>query len=185
MLTLFFDYTSPASTLATVRVQRLADEGLAVEFEGFEAYGVDVALPVTLDVLSEIEQLRAPAAREGIELRRPAALPPTARAHAVGRLAAARGLGASWRSTAFTAFWTRGVDLDDADVLCELAVDAGLERDEVTRTLADPESVRLVRRAALAHRRSGVGGVPAILAARTLVPGLLDESELRTLAALG
>jgi len=47
-LTLFHDYTSPGSAVAVLRLQRLADEGLAVAFEGFEAIGLDTTLPVTL-----------------------------------------------------------------------------------------------------------------------------------------
>jgi hypothetical protein len=38
-LVLFHDYTSAASAVAVARVQRLADEGLAVAFQGFEAVG--------------------------------------------------------------------------------------------------------------------------------------------------
>ena len=183
MLTLFFDYTSPASAVAVARVQRLADEGLPVEFEGIDALGVDVALPVTLDVLTELEELAEAARDEGLVLRRPPVLPPTVRAHAVGGLAQRRGLGASWRSTVLDAFWRSGVDLADGAVLTRLADAAGLDPDEVTGHLT-PDAVRAQRRTALAHRRSGVGGVPTILAGRTLVPGLLDEPELRELAAL-
>lgn len=183
MLTLFHDYTSPASAVAVARLQRLADEGLAVEFVGFEAVGVDVALPPSLDVLAALEDLREQAAQEGVMLQRPQVLPPTARAHAVAKLAGQVELGASWRQRCYTAFWTQGADIDDPPTLVKLAHEAGLDAEQVADALATPGYVANVRREAGHHRRNGVGGVPTILTQRTLVPGLLSEADLRTLAA--
>src|SRR5690606_12298083 len=114
MLTLFHDYTSPASAVAVRRLQRLADEGLPVEFEGFEAIGVDATLPVTVDVVAALDDLAAVAAAEGVTLRRPRALPPTGLAHLVGDTAERVGLGASWRQVCYRAFWQDGADLADS-----------------------------------------------------------------------
>jgi predicted DsbA family dithiol-disulfide isomerase len=183
VLTLFHDYTSPASAIAVARLQRLADEGLPVEFVGFEAIGLDVALPPSLDVLAAVDDLAERAAAEGVVLRRPPALPPTARAHAVALLAEQADLGASWRARCYAAFWADGVDLDDVTVLVALAEHAGLDGARVAAALAEPGFVTSVRRAAGAHRRNGVGGVPTILAHRTLIPGLTPEADLRALAA--
>ena len=183
MLTLFHDYTSPASAIAVARLQRLADDGLDVEFVGFEAIGMDVALPPSLDVLAAIDDLAEQAAAEGVVLRRPPFLPPTARAHAVATLAETADLGASWRQRCYAAFWTEGADLDDVAVLTALAEEAGLDGAQVAGALATPGFVTSVRRGAAQHRRNGVGGVPTILTQRTLVPGLLDEGDLRALAA--
>jgi predicted DsbA family dithiol-disulfide isomerase len=183
MLTLFHDYTSPASAIAVARLQRLADEGIDVDFVGFEAIGIDVALPPSLDVLAAVEDLAEQAAAEGVVLRRPSALPPTARAHAVGTVAETVDLGASWRARCYAAFWAEGADIDDVAALTALAEEAGLDGARVASALAEPGFVTSVRRAAGAHRRNGVGGVPTILAHRTLVPGLLGEDDLRELAA--
>ena len=183
MLTLFHDYTSPASAIAVARLQRLADEGIAVEFVGFEAVGVDIALPPSLDVLAALDDLAAEAEAEGVVLRRPKLLPPTARAHAVGTIAATHTLGASWRQRCYTAFWSHGADIDDTETLVALAADAGLPAEQVSGALADPAFIASVRRAVGRHRRNGVGGVPTILASRTLIPGLLPEDQLRELAA--
>lgn len=184
MLTLFHDYTSPASAVAVARVQRLADEGLDVEFAGFEAIGVDMAMPVTLDVITAIDELHADAEAEGVVLRRPPLLPPTAKAHVLEDAAEAAGLGASWRLTVYRAFWTEGVDLADDGVLGGLAHTAGLDAGAVEQALEDRGALAAVRRRHGAHRRKGIGGVPTILASRSLVPGLLDEADLRALAAL-
>ncbi len=183
MLTLFHDYTSPASAIAVVRVQRLADEGLPVEFVGFDALGVDVALPPSLDVLAAVGDLATVAAAEGVVLRRPRMLPPTALAHLAGELAERRGLGASWRQTCYRAVWTDGADIADRDVLAALGTAAGLDPGELASVLADRRLLAEARRRTGAHRREGVGGVPTILASRTLVPGLLDDADLRALAA--
>jgi predicted DsbA family dithiol-disulfide isomerase len=181
---LFHDYTSPGSAVAVPRAQRLADEGLAVTFEGFEAVGVDTPLPVPLDVLAALDDLAEAAAAEGLALRRPRALPPTGLAHVVGTLAEQAGCGASWRQTCYRAFWSEGSDIGDRTVLLELADRAGLGHELVAAALDDRLLLSAVRRRTTQHRRNGVGGVPTILASRTLVPGLLPEPELRALADL-
>lgn len=184
MLTLFHDYTSPASALAVRRVQRLADEGLDVAFEGFDERMVDAPLPVTVDVTAALDDLTDQAAAEGLVLRRPTALPPTALAHLVGVVADEHGLGASWRQVCYDAFWADGPDLGDPAVLVGLAEQAGVAREPVVTALADRLRLATVRRRMAGHRRNGVGGVPVVLASRTLVPGLLPIEDLRGLATL-
>jgi predicted DsbA family dithiol-disulfide isomerase len=184
VLTLFHDYTSPASAVAVARLQRLADEGLDVEFVGFDAIGVDLSLPVTLDVKAALVELADLAAAEGIVLVDPGGIPPTAAAHVVEELAEEAGLGASWRQVCYRAFWRDGSDIGDPAVLVRLATTAGLSTDEVRTAVADRARIAAVRRRSAARRADGVGGVPTILTQRTLVPGLLDEADLRALAGL-
>lgn len=186
MLTLFHDYTSPASAVAVWRVQRLADEGLDVAFEGFEAIGIDMVLPVTVDVLAEVDRVAPLAAAEGMELRKPRTLPPTTACHAIERAAAEAGpqRAAAWRRVAYTTWWQRGADLSDREVLEALAEDAGVGASAVAGALDRPGALAAVRRRAAELRRNGVGGVPTILSQRTLVPGLLSDADLRALAAL-
>jgi predicted DsbA family dithiol-disulfide isomerase len=184
MLTLFHDFTSAASAVAVARVQRLADEGSTMEFAGFEAVGIDAVLPPTLDVLAAVDRLAAEAKCEGVILRRPTALPPTALAHVVATVAETAGLAASWRQLCYLAFWRDGSDISDRQVLSALARRAGLPSDDVTAALSDRLLLAAIRRRTAAHRRNGIGGVPTILAQRTLVPGLLPEADLRALAGL-
>lgn len=197
MLTLFHDYTSPASAVAVARVDRLAREGVAADIVGFEAVGVDMHLPVTLDVLAQLDAVAEAAAAEGVELRRPPLLPPTGLAHAVeGALDV--DLATAWRRACYTAFWRDGRDLADPPTLAAIAEEVdphgagphragprhGALRTLVERVTGDRLALAAVRRATAERRRDGVGGVPTILASRTLVPGLLDDDELRALAAL-
>jgi predicted DsbA family dithiol-disulfide isomerase len=184
VILLFHDYTSPASAVAVLRAQRLADEGLPVAFEGIEAIGLDVALPVTVDILDEAERLAAEADALGLRLDRPRALPPTAAAHVLGGWAEQTGLGASWRETCYRAFWEHGVDLAARDALLQLAKRAGLDSAEAGAVLGDVGRFRELRMRTAARRGEGVGGVPTIRAHQTLVPGLLAEDDLRTLATL-
>jgi 2-hydroxychromene-2-carboxylate isomerase len=183
MITLFHDYTSPASAVAVTRAERLRAEGVEIELVGFEAIGVDLHLPVTLDVLAELDAVAAVAEQEGVELRRPRLLPPTALAHVVER-ALDDDAASAWRTTCYRAFWSGGVDLADPEALRGLAATAGVDRGAVDACLEDRIALAAVRRATGERRRDGVGGVPTILAHRTLVPGLLDDDDLRALAAL-
>ena len=182
-ITLFHDYTSPASAIAVVRVQRLADEGVEVEFVGFEAIGLDIALPPPLDVLVAVDSLQEEAAGEGLVLRRPALMPPTAKAHAVAEVAERYELGASWRQSCYRAYWENGASIDEDTILLHLAKEAGLPVAVVGEELQRPGFVAEIRRKAAGHRRNGVGGVPTLLAQRTLVPGMLSEEQLRELAS--
>lgn len=181
MLVLFHDYTSPGSAIAVARLQRLADEGLPVSFEGFDAHMVDTHLPVTLDALADLDDATQDAAAEGVAMNRPSVLPPTARAHTLGDYAEASGLGASWRLTCYRTFWDEGVDLADPRVLEDLAHRAGLDREEARGVLSDPGAVLAVRRRSAARRGEGIGGVPTIRVHGTLIPGLITEADLRAL----
>ena len=184
MLILHHDPPSPASAVAVLRLQRLADEGLPVAFEGIDVLGIDAPIPVTLDVLAELEQWREPAAALGLELRRPSRRPPTARAHLVAITAEAAGLGAAWRLAVYRAYWEDDADIGDPVVLADLAASAGLERGAVTELLDDrPRLVRLRQRMQV-RRSEGIGGVPVLEFDGTYVPATLPEDDLRRLAEL-
>lgn len=184
MLTLFHDFTSPASAIAVARLQPLADEGLAVEFVGLEAIGVDVLLPVTVDVLADIDRLAPEAEQVGLTLNRPSALPPTALAHVVAEVADTQAAQAAWRHACYRAFWEDDANIASPAILVDVAREAGLDPQAVQAALDDRGLLAEVRRRTGERRRDGVGGVPTILAQRTLIPGLLPESQLRELAAL-
>lgn len=183
MLVLFHDVTDPTSAVAVARCTRLAREGMAIEFEGFEAVGLDLVMPPDIEVLARLEGLTAQAAAERVALRRPRRMPPTALAHVLLAHAERTPRAHDVRLAVYRAYWERGADVAEAAVLVDLAVGAGLDRVEMGHLLADRVALVSRRRQMAAHRREGVGGVPVILASRTLVPGLLEEDQLRALAA--
>ena len=185
MLVLYHDYTSPASAVAVARVHRLLREGVRAEIEGTEVVGVDTVLPVTVDLLAALDAVAPEARAEGLELHRPGVVPPTALAHVVEDVARAHGRAVAWREHCYRAYWRDGEDISDAARLRALATEAGVPEPAVAAALADRVALLAVRRRSVGHRREGIGGVPTILYDRSLVPGLLPEQDLRTLAALG
>ncbi|MFT5222977.1 MAG: 2-hydroxychromene-2-carboxylate isomerase, partial [Glaciecola sp.] len=131
MLELFHDITSAASYVAVTRVQALADDGVEVRFHGVDMRGLAATLPVSLDTLAELEHVRHAAQELGIVLCRPRVSPPTAAAHILGDLAESLDLGAAWRTACYQAFWERGLDLGDVEILAEIGEACGLDPDDL------------------------------------------------------
>ena len=183
MLTLFHDPTDPMSAVAVMRYTRLAEEGLPIDFEGFDSLGLDMAMPVDIGMLALIGRLEEEAAAEDIVLNRPTSRPPSALAHVLLHRTESTTLAHAMRRAVYRAYWTDGADIGDAAVLVDIAVGAGAERDTVAELLADRVALASRRREMGTHRREGVGGVPVVLASRTLIPGLMDEQAIRDLAA--
>jgi len=183
VLTLHYDLTSPRAALAVLRLQEVADLGHPVLFRGIDLLGVDMALPVTLDQLAELEQVRVDAAASGLLMRRPTLRPPTLDAHLVGLRAEAEGLGAAWRSGCLTAYWTQGQDLADHSILVALAEDIGLSGTTAVDALADGAARNELRARMLQLRALGIGGVPVLELDGTLCSAELDRATLIGLAS--
>lgn len=185
MLTLHFDYPSPPSAIALLRLQHVADRGGAVTFVGLDTLGLEMVVPPTLDLLAQLERCGDEARELGLTLRRPSRQPPTLAAHLVGGLADARGLGAAWRMACLQAYWTDDVDLSDEDALRGLASGVGLDEDEVITHLADRVLRGTVRGRMTARRRRGIGVVPVLEAdGGVLVSADLPADDLMQLATL-
>ena len=186
VLVLHHDYGSPASAVAVLRVERVAEvlgAAARVRVAPFAALPLEVAVPPGLDVLAELDALRDDAAAEGLLWRRPSALPPTTAAHVVGHVAEAAGRGRAWRSACYRALWQDGADLADPALLLDLATRVGLDPTAVAGAIDDRVALAAARRRAGRARRDGVGGVPVLQVGRTLLPGLLAEDALVELLA--
>lgn len=181
VLLLTHDYTSPASAVAVARFERLAADGLSVRFRGVDVLGIDGTLPVTLDVLAELERVAPRAAELGITMQRPAQRPSTARAHVVADLAEEHGRGAAWRRRVYAAYWTLGADLADVHLLAELAGDVGLDPEVAAAAADDDRAVAAVRRRTQQLRGEGIGGVPVLTVHGTHVSPDLPDDDLRAL----
>lgn len=184
VLILHHDITAPRSALAVLRLQRVADLGHPVVFQGIDVLGLAVALPVTLDQLAELEQVVGRAAALGLEMRRPSLRPPTLDAHLVGGHAEQVGLGAAWRVACLTAYWTGGADISDHAVLLDLAGRVGLDREAVGAVLADKHARDELRATMLARRAFGVGGVPVLEVNGTLLSAEVDDATLLELVRI-
>ena len=184
VLVLFHDYTSPASAVAVMRLQRLMRDGMPARIRGTEVMALDATLPVTIDMLAELEAVADEAKTEHIELRRPTAVPPTGLAHVVEDVARRHALDMVWREQCYQAYWTDGADIGDSEQLRRLAERAGLPAEDVSQALDDRLALLEIRRRSAGDRRNGIGGVPTIEYDRTLIPGLLPDADLRALSDL-
>jgi predicted DsbA family dithiol-disulfide isomerase len=178
VLILHHDVTAPRSALAVLRLQRIADLGHPVAFRGLDVLGLAVSLPVTLDQLAELEQVVDRAAELGLVMRRPTLRPPTLDAHLVGDHAERIGLGAAWRLTCLTAYWTDREDVSDHEVLVARAGRVGLDADAVRSVLADRAARDGLRASMLARRAFGVGGAPVLEVGGTLLSADVDDATL-------
>lgn len=183
MLILHHDVTSPAAAVAVLRLQRIADEGGQVGFQGIDVLGLETALPITLDQLAELRRETARLRGLGLEVRRPSRRPPTLGAHLIAEHADVAGRGAAWRSATLAAYWERDVDLGDDAVLVDLAADVGLDAGRIAALLADRTARIALRRRMLATRQRGIGGVPVLEYQGAFVSADLTDEDLRELAA--
>jgi predicted DsbA family dithiol-disulfide isomerase len=98
--------------------------------------------------------------------------PNSKKALRVAELARERGRHAELHPRLFDAYWARGRDIGDDDVLAEEAVAAGLDEAEVREVLASDRYADVVARETAAALDAGAGGVPAwVLDDRLLIPG--------------
>ena len=142
-----------------------------------------MAMPVDLDTLAVIDRLAPVAEAEGLVLRRPRTLPPTGLAHVLLAHGETTERAHELRIAVYRAFWEQQQAIYDIDTRVAIAADVGLDEPTVAELLGDRVALASRRRLMATHRRDGVGGVPVILASRTLVPGLLDADQVRALAA--
>ncbi len=184
MLTLYFDYPSPASVVALVRLQAIADAGGDVAFVGIDTLGLEIAVPPTLDLLAELERTAARCAEVGLPLRRPSRQPPTLAAHLLGERAELAGVGAAWRHACLEAYWQRDVDLSDELALVRLAADVGVDEGEAVALLGDRRRRVSLRSRMAGLRTRGVGGVPVLEVDGVLCSASLPDTDLRVLAGL-
>lgn len=93
----------------------------------------------------------------------PQHLPNTRKAHQVIRLAHFDGAQERVSEAIYSAYWARGEDIGDEDVLVRLAVEAGLDEENTRRDLAQPVSINQIIAEAEAFRRAGVSSVPTFI----------------------
>jgi predicted DsbA family dithiol-disulfide isomerase len=114
-------------------------------------------------------------------------VPNSRRAQALGELARDRGLHGQLHPRLFDAYWARGLDLGEEEVLLDEGRAVGLAEDEITSALDDPEYVGRIAEQTTAALELGAAGVPAWLVdERALVPGAQPHELFdQVLARLG
>jgi predicted DsbA family dithiol-disulfide isomerase len=107
------------------------------------------------------EQLKRFAARFGVEgLVVPERVAKTRRALAMAEHAREKGRLEPFRTSAMEATWRRGADVEDRDVLAELAEAAGLQVDAALEAADHPRYLRRVEALRQEADEAGVTGIP-------------------------
>jgi predicted DsbA family dithiol-disulfide isomerase len=129
-----------------------------------------------------LDQLAADALREGIEIRfdRIGHVPSTLLAHQLMYLAESQRKDQSGLAEELlTAFFRRGEDIGDREILIELGGRHGLSPDDIRRVMDDDSARQVVLSREAQVRSSGIAGVPGfLLNRRLLVIGAQDKDAL-------
>jgi predicted DsbA family dithiol-disulfide isomerase len=114
-------------------------------------------------------------------------VPNSRRSLMLGEMARERGVFDALHQRLFDAYWARGRDIGDDQVLVEEGVAAGLDRDGIVDALVNPAYLERVQSETRAALDLGAGGVPAwVIDERLLVPGAQPhEVFTRVLERLG
>jgi predicted DsbA family dithiol-disulfide isomerase len=116
-------------------------------------------------------------------------VPSSRRALVLGEIARDEGRHEELHPRLFEAYWVKGLDIGDDEVLVDLAAEAGLDREETATKLADwaPPLLEAIENETRTAVEMGVTGVPGWLVdARLLVPGAQPHEVFeRVLTRLG
>jgi predicted DsbA family dithiol-disulfide isomerase len=120
------------------------------------------------------------AARMGVEIKLPTVSPQphTHLAWEGFQFARERGKGTAYNDAVLEAFFVRGLDIGDVEVLTRQTVEVGLDEGEFRHALQS-RKYREAHRAALRHAHErGISAVPALLIGRTMLTGLQGSPAL-------
>ena len=118
----------------------------------------------------EGDPLRQRFADAGLRYDRPAVVPNTQDALRLSELAREHGIHDHFHDSLLGAYWSEATDIGDPDELRRLAVEAGLDGEDVERVLADPNAYRDVVAESTRQALSlGINAVPAFLLDRRLI----------------
>jgi len=122
------------------------------------------------------------AERLGVTMRFPPVKPRTRLAHEAAHWAQAQGRFEDYHNEIFRAFFERGEDVGDADVLLALAQQLELDGDSLRQALISHEFAESVLADESEAARLGVSGVPAFIANRkAALSGVQPVENLRKL----
>jgi 2-hydroxychromene-2-carboxylate isomerase len=154
----YFDLACPGSYLVAERIERLLGW---VDWLAVDGAAVRAGAPRELAAVRAAAQERAAALRLPLVWpeRFPAAVP---RALRVARHAAGSGAGPRFALAALRLAFCGGFDLEDPEVLAEVASAAGLPADPCLAAAADADCDRVLEQTAAGLRRRGVRELPAI-----------------------
>jgi predicted DsbA family dithiol-disulfide isomerase len=127
------------------------------------------------------QRITEAAASVGLDfhLERLTRTPNTLNAHRLIRLAGQKGVQDGVVEALFEGYFCNGADIGDDQVLSELGVEGGLEREEVTALLSGDAGLKEVLAADRMARNAGIQGVPSFaLQGHVLFSGAVPADEM-------
>lgn len=104
----------------------------------------------------------------GVEIKLPPVQPRSRRAHEAAHWARRHGKFREYNDALFRAFFQRGEDIDNTDVLVCLGSDMGLEGDDLRKALDNASHLENVLADEREAKKLGLRGVPAFIANRKI-----------------
>lgn len=129
------------------------------------------------------DNLRRLALESGIDMKRPAIVASTRKAHEATEFARDSGRLLEFHRAVFRIYWEEERNISEPDVLCEVASREGMDGEELRRALEDGRYAGRVEEQMEWSRRAGITGVPTfIFEERFAVVGAQDYDLLRDVA---
>ena len=110
-----------------------------------------------------VERMRQTAKESGIEMIAPPVVANTFKAHEATEFAKEGGRLPQFHRDVFAAYWERGENIGEAEVLCRLAAGCGLDADSLREALAEGRYRQRVEEQMAWARAAGLGGVPTVI----------------------
>ncbi len=130
-----------------------------------------------------IDNMREIARQSGIDMKRPALIPNTRKAHEATEYARDGGLLWEFHRAVFKAYWEDERNIGDVDVLAEVAASCGLDGEGLREALADGRYTERIQEQIEWGRAVGVTGVPTtVFNERFAVVGAQDYEVFADIA---
>ena len=110
-----------------------------------------------------VERMRQTAKECGIKMIAPPVVANTFKAHEATEFAKESGRLPQFHRAVFAAYWERGENIGEVEVLCRLAAECGLDADGLREALAEGRYRGRVEEQMAWARDAGLGGVPTII----------------------
>jgi predicted DsbA family dithiol-disulfide isomerase len=182
-LIIYADYVCPFCRLADAGAARLRTEGgVAVEGAAFELYPSGSPLPDPgaqwlRDAWSQ--SIDGLAAEFDVQMKRPAVIPRTRKAHEAAAYAASEGKYAAMHAAIYSAYWQDGRDIGRIDVLVEIGREAGLDATGLRVALDIDQLTDTVEQDEAQAARLGLSGVPAYILTEAGDAGTAVAADIR------
>lgn len=162
------DYNCPWCFLASNSLEKLeSSHNVDVEWHSYELRPKG-SPPISEEYLAMIKQntprlMQIAREQYGLELSQGRFGVDSRPALAGAKFAEAQGLGKQYHHTVMNAYWIDGKDIADREVLADLAVSIGLDRDDYLAALDDAQYDNLVQLDIDQAKELGLNSVPAMV----------------------